>query len=317
MSSHLVVTVEIPIYARTTASANDPVGVNLEAADPADLYNYVARLCEAARSGALDAGITVRQLGLFLPVATFPSFTVVRANFVVGDILRFVVPGGEFIDLVGVTGTPNPLLGQYGQGAATDADFAASIRAAINSNNRLLKYFSAGGAANAIVLTGKNDSTVLNTIRVFKIVTTAAVFSFTTGTFFSGAIKIFDNTAASQYSVTIPALPTVADTLVIGGVVLTWVALAANNTQVTIGANTTIAATNLAAAINANPTLRNYVSATANTNIVLITALAASPTMRQWVVVKTGTWAPTITGQLFPVNVVVEGADRLRQYNIK
>ena len=59
---------------------------------------------------------------------------------------------------------------------------------------------------------------------------------------------------------------TAGETLVIGTVTLTWAVAAANENEVTIGADLAAAATNLTAAINAHSKLQGIISATGNTS---------------------------------------------------
>lgn len=318
MSSHRVLVVEIPIYNQTTSVAGDATDLALAAASPGGLFNYVAKLCQAAVAGSVDAGIVVRSLGVNLPTAAFASFTCTRASWTAGDILRFVLPTGEWVDCTAVAGTPNPLLGQYAQGASTDTHLAVSVREAINANNRLNGWFRATGSTNNIVLTAVKDSPIANSIKVQKIVTTAGVFSFTTNTAFTGALAVFDATTASKATVTFDEVATANDTLVIGPVTLTWKASASTENEVTIGASTAAAATNLIAKINAHSILKNYVvAATGGASIANITSLYASPAMKAWTITKTGTYTPTIAGQLFPTTVTLEGADLARAQNIR
>lgn len=62
------------------------------------------------------------------------------------------------------------------------------------------------------------------------------------------------------------------ETVTIGSVVLTWKASAANENQVTIGADQAASQTNLAAAINAHSKLAGLVDATSTGSTVVVTA---------------------------------------------
>ena len=61
-----------------------------------------------------------------------------------------------------------------------------------------------------------------------------------------------------------------SDTLTIGGKVLTWVASAANENEITNGANDAASAANLAAVVNANSVLKGIIAATVVTNVVTL-----------------------------------------------
>lgn len=64
---------------------------------------------------------------------------------------------------------------------------------------------------------------------------------------------------------------TAGETIVIGNVTLTWAASAANQNEVTIGANLAAATTNLAAAINVHTSLAKLFVATGNTSTGVVT----------------------------------------------
>lgn len=64
---------------------------------------------------------------------------------------------------------------------------------------------------------------------------------------------------------------TAGETLVIGTVTLAWAVAAANQNQVTIGANLAAATTNLAAAVNAHTSLQGIIRASGNTGTGVVT----------------------------------------------
>lgn len=83
------------------------------------------------------------------------------------------------------------------------------------------------------------------------------------------------NTAPATSTITLThANITNNDTLTIGPQLLTWKTSAANQNEITIGANATADATALAAVINAHTTLKGLVSAVASSGTVILTAIA-------------------------------------------
>lgn len=75
-------------------------------------------------------------------------------------------------------------------------------------------------------------------------------------------------------TITCTGVPTANDTVTIGGKALTWKAAAANENEVTIGADAGESGDNLAAAINANSVLEGLVSATSDAaGVVTITSV--------------------------------------------
>lgn len=315
MASHRILTCEIIYYDNTVGAGADPNRSFKMGSEGRDLWNLVEDACMAGRIGGEGSqmGITVRSLGVNLPQAT-TSFTVTRASFTAGDILRVVIPGADFYNLTAVASNADPTKGQYSNGAATDTDFALSIKAAVNMSP-LRQWVTCTNSTNTLTFTSVRDNAECNNYKLYKLVTTAGVFSFANGVAFTGALKTLSSSSA--VTVTLGGLPSINDTLVIGPVTLTWVTSAANENQVTIGGTTTIAATNLKNAILAHSVLRNYVTASSSVNIATITSVLASITVATWTVTKTGTYTPVISGSLYPATAVIQGADQVRSYNIR
>lgn len=82
------------------------------------------------------------------------------------------------------------------------------------------------------------------------------------------------NVAKASGTVTLSA-HVAADTVTLGGTVLTAIASGATSSQYNIGADDTATAVNLAAAINANTTINTMVEATSALGVVTVTALIA------------------------------------------
>lgn len=316
MSSHRIITADIILYDVATSQGNDTMDMFSASADPQRLWTHLERLCGMGRlrGGASGMGLVVRSLGVNLPAASV-SFTVTRASWTAGDVLNIATRGGEVVPLTAVSGTADPTQGQYAQGAATDTDLAVQIKNAVNLNSRLWKSVTATNSTNTVTLTAVGDTQDFNSIKLYKVVTTSGVFSFSNGTALSGALPVANS--ATTATVTLAAVATANDTLVIGPVTLTWVASSANENQVTIGANTTVASTNLAAIINAHSILKNYVTASPATNVTTITTTYSTPDMKAWTLTKTGTYNPTLAGGFYPTTATLEGADQVRATNIR
>ena len=164
--------------------------------------------------------------------------------------------------------TENPLLGQYSVGGGTDANLATSVRLAINANPAAKKYCTAAGSTNTVALTAVPDGAYGNNIKLRKQVTTAGVFSFTSGVAFTGGIN--PNTAQTR-TITVGTNPANNDTLGFGNVTITWKTSGSGENQVTIGGTTTLTATALKNAINAHSILGGLFVATSATNVVTLT----------------------------------------------
>lgn len=231
------------------------------------LRDVLANIVGASSIGYGGVGLTA-QAGKLTSVAATSSFTCTAASLTVGDKLIISGPGGDVTLTAVAANTENPLLGQYSVGGGTDANLATSIRTAINGNPAAKKYVTAAGSTNTVALTAVPDGAYGNNIKLRKQVTTAGVFSFTSGVAFTGGIS--PNTAQTR-TITVGTNPAADATLGFGNVTLTWKASASGENQVTIGGTTTISATNLAAKINAHSILGGLFVATSATNVVTLT----------------------------------------------
>lgn len=231
------------------------------------LRDVLANIVGASSIGYGGVGLTA-QAGKLTSVAATSSFTCTAASLTVGDKLIISGPDGDVTLTAVAANTENPLLGQYSVGGGTDANLATSIRTAINGNPAAKKYVTAAGSTNTVALTAVPDGAYGNNIKLRKQVTTAGVFSFTSGVAFTGGIS--PNTAQTR-TITVGTNPAADATLGFGNVTLTWKASASGENQVTIGGTTTISATNLAAKINAHSILGGLFVATSATNVVTLT----------------------------------------------
>lgn len=112
-------------------------------------------------------------------------------------------------------------------------------------------------------------------------------------------LRVDSSTAGSTQDVLENAHPTITithanitadETIVLGGTTLTWKASAANENEVTIGANLAADTTNLVAKINAHSALKGIVTATGNTATGVVTLNFLGPTRlaRHFLLAETG-----------------------------
>lgn len=235
---------------------------------PSLLRAYLTNLVGSGADGAYGVGLVARPMGGTQAAAT-GSFTVTEASSTVGDKLIIMTPAGAIALTCVADSVEAPTLGQFA-GNASDNAYATSIRAAINNYPALKGIVTAAGSTNTIALTAVWEGAQGNTIKLVKQVTTAGTFSFTSGVAFTGGYGFADSKSCL---ITIGTNPTINDTLRFGNVVLTFVAAAANENQVTIGGNTSVTATNLSAKLIAHSILGGLFSTgAASTNTVTITA---------------------------------------------
>ena len=266
MASHGLLTIQAYFPRKSQTDLNNIVSAN-STGSGCGLRNAIASLLSGGAYGGGGVGITA-VAGSLTSVAATSSFTCTAASLTVGDKLIISGPDGDVTLTAVAANTENPLLGQYSVGGGTDANLATSVRLAINANPAAKKYCTAAGSTNTVALTAVPDGAYGNNIKLRKQVTTAGVFSFTSGAAFAGGIS--PNTAQIR-TITVGTNPLANDTFKFGNVTLTWVASAANENQVTIGGNTTITATSLKTAINAHSILGGLFVATSAANVVTLT----------------------------------------------
>lgn len=266
MASHGLLTIQAYFPRKSQTDLNNIVSAN-STGSGSELRNAIASLLSGGRYGGGGVGITA-VAGSLTSVAASSSFTCTAASLTVGDKLIISGPDGDVTLTAVAANTENPLLGQYSVGGGMDANLATSVRLAINANPAAKKYCTAAGSTNTVALTAVPDGAYGNILKLRKQVTTAGVFSFTSGVAFTGGIS--PNTAQTR-TITIGTNPAADATLGFGNVTLTWKASASGENQVTIGGTTTISATNLAAKINAHSILGGLFVATSATNVVTLT----------------------------------------------
>jgi hypothetical protein len=192
------------------------------------------------------------------------ALTCTAAQDTAGDVLNI----GPY-RLVGVASSPDPTAGQWDVSTATDAAYAASVAAAINSGPAQREYV-ATVATNVVTVTARRAGTWANSVLVVKQLTNATAITFAGSTLTGG----LEPGAQTTQTVTVGAVGTAAQTFVIGNVTLTLAATAANENQVTIGGTAQATAVNLAAAIAAHTRLRGiFTCSTPAAGVFTITCL--------------------------------------------
>ena len=265
MADHGLLTIQAYLPGKTQTDLNNLVtGASTSGRG---LRAVLDNIIGASSIGYGGVGLTA-QAGKLSSVAATSSFTCTAASLTVGDKLIISGPDGDVTLTAVAANTENPLLGQYSVGGGTDANLATSIRLAINANPAAKKYCTAAGSTNTVALTAVPDGAYGNNLKLRKQVTTAGVFSFTSGVAFTGGVS--PNTAQTR-TVTIGTNPADADTLGFGNVTITWKTSGSGENQVTIGGDTTLTATALKNAINAHSILGGLFVATSATNVVTLT----------------------------------------------
>lgn len=250
-------------------------------------------------AGGADSGVglVARAQGVTIPSAA-SSFTVTESTSTVGDKLIISTPAGPVTLTCVADGAENPTLGQFA-GNASDNAYATSIRLAINSYPACKGLVTAAGSTNTVAVTAVSAGTGGNTFKLVKQVTTAGTFSFTSGVAFTGGIDL--NTAKTAL-ITVGTNPAADATLRFGNVVLTWKASATNENEVTIGGDTTISATNLAAKIVAHSILGGILTESHSTNTVTISA-SYPDLLASLLYIVSSTANVTVANQLAPTGM--------------
>lgn len=229
-----------------------------------------------------------------------------QANVTVGDKLEI-----DEVVFTAVTGVADATLGQFSKDTS-DTAVATSLALAINTYapTRLGQDISATSSTGTVTVTAKVPGSVGNALTMKKIVTVAGAFTLS-GATLSGGI---DGGARQSLTATLGGVGTANDTLTIGSIVLTLVASAANENQVTIGGSATLTAAAIAAAINAHSKLKGLVSATSAAAVVTIT-FCAGGRMGALVAVSKVSTAITLSAASFAPSTTETYVAGLQQYD--
>lgn len=189
------------------------------------------------------------------------TVAVTQANIAAGETFTLEVPGLGTWTFTALASGADTSAYQFNS-ATSNAATATSMAAAINASPGTSRLFVASTNSGNLIITSAATGPVGNTYRMID--GTVNGLSPAGGSL-SGAAGVGERASGSIAVDTFANITANTDTNTVGTTVLTWVASAANENQVTIGADADAAVTNLAAAINAHSTLSGIVSASANT----------------------------------------------------
>lgn len=257
-------------------------------------HNQIDRFLEAG------GGICLQALGVSLSTPT-GQFSCVVASATAGDKIVITTPDGVTSILVSVSASPSVTSGQWLLGA-TNGAMATNIAAAINGLPSTRAWLVATVNSATVILTARSDSRTNNNIYASAIETNSAATSLTSTPTLIGALSSGVTTPIMDPSITntitLGANPSADDTLRFGNVLLTWKASAANENQITIGADAAHSTDNLAAKINAHSILGKLISASSDgVSVVTNTWTAANILAYMTYLVAAGTNPGTISGQ--------------------
>jgi hypothetical protein len=307
------------IHQRGTPPASVSAGLVVDTSRRSEAVQRVANLLSAIAGGTEGGTVGVR-VDSATGVAASGSFTCVQANCTAGDKLIFVVPGyaSPFV-LTAVAGTPDVRLGQYAI-ITNDTAVAVSVVAAISGMDGLREVVSATNSSGTVTWTAKRAGSAGNNIAVNKELTNAAAHVITAA---SGGLE---TSAKPSMTVTFgSANITADDTISIGARKYTWKAAAAADGEITLSTTEATAATNFAAAINADATWTGLITASADSAVVTLT-WEGDPRLGKHVVMDfTEVNAGSVvlggtliigTGEAFSLSTTVTGSSSTKRYQI-
>jgi hypothetical protein len=208
-------------------------------------------------TGLAFSGANVRaRLGTETGTQATGTVTLTQANLTAGDklLLSSRVDSRTAV-LTAVTGAANSALGEWSKDTSSTAA-ATSLALAINTYGPTASWLTATSAVGVVTITSREVGGAGNSVQMGEVDASGGIA-------LSGAVLTGGLDAGTRPSptLTFSAVGTANDTITIGGKVLTLVASAANENQITIGGTAAASATNTIAVINANSVLRGLVTA--------------------------------------------------------
>lgn len=259
MGTKLDVEVIVADETATTIKGRFPSGTLDKNAAKARLLQILSALGETRRGRVrlrVDDSTGVKASG---------TIACTQANCTAGDAVEIMG-----VRLTAVAGAAVAASGQYSIDTS-DTAVATSLKAAINGYGPLKDIVTADSSSGTVTVTAKREGSYGNDITMKKVVTTAGAFTLSGAKLTGGK----DEAAKPSITGTFTGLPTANDTHVIGGVTLTWKASAANENEVTIGADATACALALIAKINAHTKLAGlFLAATGGAGIFTLTLMS-------------------------------------------
>jgi hypothetical protein len=228
--------------------------------------------------------------------AASQAATVAQASFTAGDKLIITIPGVQPLVYTAIlTGTPVYGSGQF-LAATSDTATAASLAAAIVADQRAQRAGITATASVAVCTITANArmGSAGNAIKAQKFVTTAGAFSLANSGAFTGG---HDPGVLSTSTLALSGALTVNDTVTIGGVVLTAVAVPANESQFVGAVSAAADGAALVACINAHSKLKGIILASGTSTVTLTFRVGGR--MGTLVTVAKSAAAITLTGANF------------------
>lgn len=225
-----------------------------------------------------------------------------QADSTAGDQMHFLIPGEPRVTLTAVTGTADASAGEYSIDTSDTAQ-GASMDLAIKANKTLMRYMSSSASSGTVTLTALDPGEWANGasyptsgIYIDEQLNTATAWATTQ---FAGGDDILDQPTMDIVFGTPDIVAN--DTISIGARTYTWKASASADGEITLSTTPATAATNFAAAVNADTNLTGICTASASTDTVTLT-FVGDPRLCQHIVVA---YTETNAGSVVPAGTVV------------
>lgn len=261
-----------------------------------------------------DAKVTARVDSVTRGAAA-ASITCVQASATAGDLLHFTIPGYPRVTLTAVAGAAGA--GEYSIDTSNTA-MGDSLEAAINADELLKRWVAAENTTGTVAVTAREPGSWAHEIIISKDVTTSAAHVITA---MAGGDDVL-----TKPSITVAfgsADITANDTISIGRRKYTWKASASADGEITLSTTPATAATNFAAAINADTTWTGLLTATAADTVVTL-EWQGDPRIGQHIVcdytetnsgsVVLGGTVIVGTGEAFTLGTTVTSSSTTRSY---
>ena len=262
-----------------------------------ELANLSSRDCKAAvRVDSLTRGVAAG------------SITCVQASSTVGDKVHIRLPGHQRVSF---TAAATTTLGSTYANITSNTAVGAALAATINAHHLLSKHIVAANTSGTVSITAREPGSWAHSILLSKTVTTGAAHVLTQPT---GGDDAF-----AQPSVTVTfGTPNIAadDTVKVGSRTYTWKASASGDGEITLSTTETTAATNFAAAVNADSTWTGILSASVASAVVTLSFLA-DPRLGEHVGIEraeTNSGSVVLSAANFAAGSTLAGSSTTRTY---
>jgi len=258
MAGVLRIEVMTPTRAGAELAATRPVSSNVRAG-----FMWLVNLLSFALGGfGARLRVAIEESS---PVAATGTVTLTQASLTAGDFVGI----GSY-KLTAVAGAAVAASGQFSIDTS-DTAAATSLAAAINAYPPIAALVSATSAVGVVTITARQAGIGGNAIILSEQDAGGGIAR--SGSVLSGGL---DPASLKTVLGTFSGVGTAADTISIGGVILTLVASAANENEITIGGTAAISATNTIAVINAHTKLKGFVLASSGGSAIVSLQLLES-----------------------------------------